>query len=390
MEENSSINEGSGRGRNNSSSVLSRRDVMKRSALLSASGTLGFASVGLASASSHCTEDKNLSENYNYNWDRPYEHKQQESCGGVSMENKVHLGSNLAHENTWSPDGSNRWYHTFETVGHSESYISSYCDGPWELDFVLKQKASFINELTGSTNNTVSTGSDVKANPPIGSSNDDDVYLDLAYTLLAAAIGEVSWPVGTAMSLAAAAQSNDNGAEKNDKTVEYLWDYTSTSDKSPGCATNAVFHELRSHEGADDHVKFTHYQEAWGDDGTSDLYIGTKYTVDMQDPGTSSSSTSSFSSDTSIQTSSSDSSKESGWPVSVEQGDIIEDTEGNKVKVKKVGTDEDFIPGTPPERVTASEISRRAVEEFGPDHPVVRRQPPTQIKVTKVGGIIER
>lgn len=391
METFDSIKESGDSSVNGAIDALSRRDIMKRSALLTAGGTLGLGTVGLAGASSQCTDSKNLSEDNNYNWERPYEHKQQEACGGHSYEQKVHLGSNLAHKNTWRPDGGDRWYHTFETVGHSESYWAEgrNCDGPWNLNYVLKQKASFINELTNSTNNTVSTGSDVKANPPLGSNTEDDKYLDLAYTLLASAIGEASWPVGTAMSLVAAAQSNDQGAEKNDETVEYLWDYTTTADKSPPCATNAVFHEFRSHRGADDHVKFTHYQEAWGDNGTGDIYIGTKYTVDMQDPGTSSSSVSTSSSDTSVESSSNNSSEQSGWPTQVEKGNTIRDTENNKIKVKKVGTDKQYVPGTPPKKVTASDISSRAAEKFGPDHPVVQRQLPTQIEVTMVGGIVK-
>lgn len=388
MENKNSNNREGNESQNSPQEVLhvNRRDVMKKSALLTTTGTLGLGSVGMATASSQCkNENKELSEDNNYYWDLPANKKNQESCTGSNWENKVHLGVNFAHLSTFSPENEDRWYHSFQTVGHSESKIAEpyACDGPWEPDYLLKHKATFINELTSNVNNTVSKGSDVKANPPVGSSTIDDVHLDLAYTLLASAIGGASWTAGTAMSLAAAAESNDEGAKKSDEIVEYLWDYTGTN-TNPPCGTNAVYHVFRSVRGGDDDLKFTHRQEAWGDDGISDLYIGTEYQFDSTDSDTTSSSTSTAS-DLSTETSEKNGSQRR-WPASVGRGDIIRDTEGNEVEVKTVEVDKQSVQGTAPEEVTASEISNRVAEEFGPDRRMVRRQMPAQIKVTRVIG----
>lgn len=369
------------------STSVTRRDVLKNSAIVATTGTLGIGMTGVVAASSNCTnEDRYLNERTGECWNKPYDHSNTE-CGGTNYDHKVNQAVNLQYWGTTSPSNEDRYFHRFETVGHSQSYSTSNgCDG-WELNNttgVLKQKATFYNDLTSNINNVMSTGSDVKANPAVGTNWVDETEdLDVAYAAIASGIDKVAWPAGTAMSIAAALVTNDDAAQKNNSTVEYVWDY-GDGDYQP-CATNGVYHVFRSQRGGDKHVKFTHYQEAWGDAGVSDIYIGTVWEIDMQDPkvggcGTSSSQISSQEC-TGIQT-------EGGNETTPEVGDVIQTTEGDTVEVSNVNQGTSSLPGTAPKKLEASELGKQTAKRFGPDQIVEHQRLAANITRTTISGTV--
>ncbi|MGZ0746982.1 hypothetical protein [Haloparvum sp. AD34] len=370
---------------------VNRRNLMKKAATVAGSSAMGIGSIGIAAASSHCTTSDSISKDDSYEWSLANDDTNAEGCSGADYKHKVELGAGLLYYGTVRGPQDERWLHFFDSAGHSEGFHRADCYEDWRLneDGVLKQKSTWDNKLANSTNMPVSNGSDVKANPAIGSSTDEKEQLDVAYAALYVALDGLAWPLGSAMSIAAAALSNDDTASRTDNLVEYRWDYAG-NDVRTACGTNNVYQEIRSEPHADDAVKFDQYQEVWANDGVSEIYEGVSFSVSMQDPATSYSLGISdenfYSVDQAgylIEGATSDDSSGYGNPV---EGDIVQDTEGEKIKVRAASTKSRSFNGGVTEEIPVSELPNSLSERYESGSTTTFKYLPLSVSLTHIKG----
>jgi hypothetical protein len=226
----------------------------------------------------------------------------------------------------------------------------------------------------------VSNGSDVKSNPAIGASEDTTAQLDVAYAAMFAALDAVTapWPVGSALSIAAALVDNDQNASGTDELVEYIWDFVDNDIKTP-CATNNVYQEIRSAPNADDAVEFEQIQEVWSDDGVNTLYEATSFSVQMEDPYSS----------YSLSSSSSESSGQSEMFGHPDKGEFIKDSEGNDVQIVQSSKHTHSFSGVPEKKVSVQQLPPSVANHTNSESSVRYKKMPVNIIQTQISGKIK-
>lgn len=363
---------------------ISRRNVMKKSALVGTTAPFTLSGSAKASTPDCCTDSWHTDEEDGMEWERTAEDEAYR-CQSAGYSHRVNLAGNLAFWGTESPDDEDRYFHRFESFGHSESYSDPLdCEfADWDYNDttgILKQKAIFINDLPMTTVMPVSKGFDVKANPPIGDSTSESAGLDIALAVASGAIGKANWVTGTAFGIVGALATNDVGDDEEDGKVDYTWDY-STGEYCP-CATNAVYQVIRSQPDGHDSFSMSHHQEAWGDAGVQDIYIAHSWEVqgNMIVPANSNSTSDVDTQDTETNRAERDMKKRS----EVTSGEIIRDSEGNDIKVAEVKKNSSFIPSKPPKTIPASEsVSNKT------DGTVEVLHPSIDVKKTTITGVVK-
>lgn len=359
---------------------INRRNVIKQLATVSTSAGIGLGTIGSAVAASECKDSSaNYSSDYGYWWSRSDDGVEAEGCGGASMRNKVHHASNIMYYGSVRNDNSGVWYHDFVTSSHSESFLRSDCYEDWSrYGSIMEHKATFENQLTGSTDIPEEQGDSVKASPPVGGSSVPDIYTDLLYTSITNAIGGLSWPVGTAMSIAGVVVDNIDSSNQSAGVVDYDWKYSGGSFAK--CSTHFVSQSIQSHPYADDAVDFVYSDEVWNDNGIGEQYVATEYTVDYNDSMSGSSQSSGLTAPTTSQA--------NGVPV-LEKGDTTRDTRGNTVTVNNVSTTVTQAPGKAPVKALAGDLPGPVGDRFDPTQEVTFKRLPLRITQRTISGLIE-
>ncbi|SDJ41739.1 hypothetical protein SAMN04515672_0496 [Natronorubrum texcoconense] len=357
---------------------------MKKSALVGSTAPFTLSGSVKASAPDCCTDSPHTDEKDGMEWERPAEDEAYR-CQSAGYSHRVNLAGNLAFWGTEHLEDEDRYIHRFESFGHSESYSDPLdCEfADWDYNDttgILKQKAIFINELPVTTSMPTSTGSEVKANPPIGDSTSESAGLDIALAVASGAIGKANWVTGTAFGIVGALATNDVGNDEEDGEIDYTWDYSS-GEYCP-CATNAVYQQIWSEQDGHDSFSMSHHQEAWGDAGVQDIYIAHSWEAqgNMIVPGSNGTTSNIEMEDDERDEVEHDMKKRS----EVTSGEIIRDSEGNDVEVTGVEKNSSFIPEKPSKTIPASEsVSSKKTGT------VDLLRPSVQVKKTTITGIVK-
>lgn len=320
---------------------LNRRRLLATVGTAVGASTLGTTSV---TAAGSCTDSDYYSQNDNWQWAKDYLGSYYEYCDGhttTTHRKRMEHGASLAYYGSVYNETLGKWHHDFVATGHAETWEQPKgydCGSEWDrTSDVRKFKARFENNLTDTTNIPTETGSDVKAFPR--SDDRSDQNMDLFVAVLAEVLGAAHWPLGAALSIAAAVKDGADDAS-GDQGAFYKW----TPDFSR-CGTHCVHQTIDSKSGADrytdDNVKFRYESIFWCDDIGSDPWHKIYWDIDFDADDTSSTNTGQ-SAGTSDQ--------------SLSVGDYVTTSEGERVQVEKVDR-------SPVQRLAGSEPTTVPVEE---------------------------
>lgn len=351
-------------------SLISRRDVLRQSAVVAGGTTVGLASAGVAAAS-ECTDDSaSYQEKDGWEWYTPKDGSADNyDCDYLSPYYKVEHASALVYYGTCFTGSS--YIHEFHGSAHSEHFTRDYCSSSWERSHgITGHRAGFDNNFKSGTSMPASREDMVKAHPPEGSSSIPDEYMDYAYTALSLAVGRVYWPAGAAMAIAGTLLDHANKDESDPYDLTYDWDYGGPSYSKP-CGTHWISQLIRSDSETEEGVNFEYTDEVWG---RYPNYVKTEYSVSYDSGyGCESGATSSDAETTGDTSCESSDSNPGNAPIDV--GDVIQDEAGNDIEVTAIDAVTQRMPGTEGRTVHRSELSGTLRDVVDQEEVVYKRIP---------------
>jgi len=368
---------------------INRRKILKTTSSLAAIGGAGLGTSSTVSASELdvCTGDKDLSEK-SFEWEKPYKGTHYDCDETLADEFRMKIAANLLYRGSPYSPTSNRYFHQFDVANHTVNQSAGECESTdWTADRQVNRIFhTFRNHSTDTTNQSVSTGSDVIANPAPETGNADKRALNLAYTAFVNGIGAINWAAGTGLSLASALAETEYEDLNSDNVVEYDIEFSGSSP----CATSNIFHVFRS-EPEEKYANFRYIQTVRAAESTRYHEAQVWWDIELTDDEV----VVQGSDDTvSTSTTTQDSEKiGNDQPTTPEIGDVVQSAEGKQLQVEAVSQDTAQFSGGTAERITpqdrrVSPTVRKELYEEGvsEDSDLVYRALPANVTRTKVVG----